>query len=130
VRVEDPGRVYNILYVDDEEINLDLFKWSFKKTFNVYVARSAKEALDILNGKKIPVVLTDYRMPGMNGILFINEIKKINPKPICLIVTAHLDTIEDVKEEDIYRVIYKPWKKEDMYDAIRSAIEYYEQNLN
>jgi len=94
------------------------------------VARSAKEALDILNGKKIPG--RAYRL--QNARYERNPVhqrdKKNKPKLICLIVTAHLDTIEDVEEEDIYRVIYKPWKKEDMYDAIRSAIEYYEQNLN
>jgi YesN/AraC family two-component response regulator len=97
-----------ILYVDDEEINLDLFKSTFKKTFNIITEKSAKEGLEILVENKIFLVVTDYRMPNMNGVKFIEEIEKESPDKICIIVTGFSDSINEVKEDLVYKLVLKP----------------------
>ncbi len=68
-----------ILYVDDEQTNLVLFEYSFKDLYNVITANSGEEGLLKLKDYKddIIVVISDMRMPKMNGIEFIIEARKI-----------------------------------------------------
>ena len=112
-----------ILYVDDEEINLELFKLSFRNHFDIVTAKSAKEGLRILREQQIPLVVTDYKMPEMDGIKFIEEIKKEDPEIVCLIVTGFVDVVISGKEELIFDMILKPWKKEDVRNKILSGLE-------
>ncbi len=112
-----------ILYVDDEEINLELFKLSFRNHFEIVTAKSAKEGLKILKGKQIPLVVTDYKMPEMDGIKFIEEIKREDPDIICLIVTGFVDVVISGKEELIFDMILKPWKKEEVRNKIIAGLE-------
>ena len=112
-----------ILYVDDEEINLELFKLSFRNHFDIITAKSAKEGLRILKEQQIPLVVTDYKMPEMDGIKFIEEIKREDPEIVCLIVTGFVDVVISGKEELIFDMILKPWKKEDVRDKILAGLE-------
>ncbi len=79
-----------ILYVDDEEINLILFESTFSKKYNVIGAASPKEALDILKKNKndISVVISDMRMPEMNGVQFIKKAKKHYSEKYYFILTG------------------------------------------
>lgn len=112
-----------ILYVDDEEINLELFKLSFRNHFEIVTAKSAREGLKILKEKHIPLVVTDYKMPEMDGIKFIEEIKRDDPDIICLIVTGFVDVVISGKEELIFDMILKPWKKEEVRNKIIAGLE-------
>lgn len=114
-----------ILYVDDEEINLDLFKYTFKKSFEVLTAISANEGLKLLSANDIPVIITDYKMPGMDGIQFIEEIKKITPERICIILTGFIESIVKGKENLIFDVLVKPWENEKILKVINAAFEKY-----
>ena len=112
-----------ILYVDDEEINLELFKLSFRNHFDIVTAKSAREGLQILKEQQIPLVVTDYKMPEMDGIKFIEEIKKEDPDIVCLIVTGFIDVVISGKEDLIFDMILKPWKKEDVRNKILAGLE-------
>ena len=112
-----------ILYVDDEEINLELFKLSFRNHFDIVTAKSAREGLQILREQQIPLVVTDYKMPEMDGIKFIEEIKKEDPDIVCLIVTGFIDVVINGKEDLIFDMILKPWKKEDVRNKILAGLE-------
>jgi two-component system response regulator (stage 0 sporulation protein F) len=64
----------NLLYVDDESINLEMFKMTFKRIFNVYTAESGDKGLEILrNTEGINVVISDMKMPSMTGLEFIQR---------------------------------------------------------
>ncbi len=66
-----------LLYIDDEDINLFLFEKTFRKDFEVYTASSGKEGLKILQEHPdIKTVISDMRMPVMNGLEFIKEANK------------------------------------------------------
>ncbi|MEK6783346.1 MAG: response regulator [Bacteroidota bacterium] len=67
-----------ILYVDDEDINLFLFERSLSSTYKVLTAKSGEEGLRILgeSSDEIVMVITDMRMPGMDGLLFIRKAKE------------------------------------------------------
>lgn len=117
-----------ILYVDDEEINLDLFRWTFKNQFNVLTALSAREGLLILKSHDIPVVITDFKMPEMNGIQFIEAIKKNSPEKICIILTGFLELVMKDKENLVFNVLAKPWEKKELHQVIQSGFESYQKS--
>lgn len=126
----------SVLYVDDEEHNLKSFKASFRRDFEIHLALSGKEGLEILKEKDINVILTDQRMPEMTGIQFLIEADKVNPEPIRILVTGYSDinaVIDSINKGEIYRYISKPWNEEELKQTILSAFEVYDlrrQNKN
>jgi CheY-like chemotaxis protein len=69
-----------ILYVDDEHINLELFKINFRNDYQVLTADSAQKGLELISSDAVNVVISDLKMPGMNGIEFIERIKQNPPR--------------------------------------------------
>jgi CheY-like chemotaxis protein len=66
-----------ILYVDDESINLRLFKISFKDNCDITTAQSGEDGLKLLeDSHHFDIIISDQRMPGMNGTQFMIEAKK------------------------------------------------------
>lgn len=115
-----------VLYVDDEVINLELFKINFRNDYSIVVADSAQKGLEVLKNEDIKVIISDLKMPHMNGIDFIERIKKENPEKICILLTAFMESeamLRAINEELVYRYIMKPWKKDELRDIIDSAFK-------
>jgi YesN/AraC family two-component response regulator len=116
-----------ILYVDDEEINLMFFALNFKRDFEVITTPSPLEALKMLNeDKSIRLLVTDFRMPVMNGIELIKAVKEIDPGKICIIVTGFLRQHLELDTESqslVHSFILKPWKKEELKKIFNSVFE-------
>lgn len=66
----------NVLYVDDEVNNLNSFKATFRRNFNITTSETVDEALKILEQEAIHVILSDQRMPKMTGIEFLKAFKR------------------------------------------------------
>ncbi|MDZ7845748.1 MAG: response regulator [Owenweeksia sp.] len=112
----------SVLYVDDEAHNLKSFKASFRRDYNVFTAESGQEGLEIFNNEDINVILTDQRMPGMTGIEFLVEVKKIDSEPMRILVTGFTDinaVIDSINRGQVYRYLTKPWQEEDLKNTIR-----------
>lgn len=113
-----------VLYVDDEPINLNIFEISFKRDFIIYPSESAVDALDIFEKEEIDVVVSDFKMPNMNGIEFIKEIKKKKPEINCILLTAYYDPgmfdDPDIKSI-VFKSVQKPFKKNEMKELIQKA---------
>lgn len=113
-----------VLYVDDEPINLNIFELSFKRDFIIYRSESPIEALTIFENEEIDVIVSDLKMPQMNGIEFIREIKKKNPNIKCILLTAYYDP-EMFRNPDIQSVVYKtvvkPFKKNELKILLQEA---------
>lgn len=122
-----------ILYVDDEIINLELFKINFEDDFHVLTAESGLEGLEIIEkNQDIFVIISDLKMPGMNGLDFISKAKHINPDFICIMLTAFAETdvmLKAINEELIYRYLLKPWNRKELLNIINTAFQKY-QKLN
>ena len=87
-----------ILYVDDEEINLKLFKLNFSKKFDVLMASDGYKGLEVLaHNRDIKVVVSDMRMPGLTGLEFIEEAKQDYDHILFFILTGY-DISEAIKE--------------------------------
>ncbi len=114
----------NIIYVDDEPINLELFKINFKHDYQVSTALSAVEGLKIIEEQNIMVVISDLRMPEMNGLEFIEHIKGRWPHKVCMLLTAYIESdvmLKAINQELIFRYITKPWRKDEVHRIIEAA---------
>ncbi|KAF1073700.1 response regulator [Methanogenium sp. MK-MG] len=80
----------SILYVDDEEVLLDLTKIYLERTgtFSVDTASSASEGLELIQTKAYSAIVSDYEMPGMNGIEFLQAVRKHSPALPFIIFTG------------------------------------------
>ncbi len=118
----------NVLYIDDEENNLNAFKAVFRREFNVFVAESAKEGLKIIDENEIEVILSDQRMPEMTGVDFFESILENHADAMRVLVTGYSDintVIEAINKGQVYRYVAKPWCNEDLSILIKQAFEVY-----
>ena len=116
---------YNILYVDDEENNLNSFRAALRRDYNVFTALSGEEGMEILSKNDIHVVVTDQRMPHMTGVQFLQRIPG-DQDNIRIILTGFTDMesiIEAINTGKIYRYIKKPWDKDELKITIDNAVE-------
>jgi signal transduction histidine kinase/AraC-like DNA-binding protein len=123
-----------ILYVDDEEDNLTVFNSTFRRDYEVHLASSGEEGIEIMKKHKIHLVITDQRMPGMTGIQFLEKIIPDYPDCIRMILTGFSDIeaiIQAINTGRVYRYITKPWNKQELKINIDKGLETYnlrEQN--
>ena len=83
-------KTINVLYVDDEVNNLEAFRATFRRDFNVFTAISAKEAEGILDAENdIHILITDQRMPLKSGTELLAESVRKYPYQIRILLTAH-----------------------------------------
>jgi response regulator RpfG family c-di-GMP phosphodiesterase len=118
----------NLLLVDDEENILRSLKRILRKEpYDISTATSGEEALALLNEQKFDLVISDARMPGMDGPTLLSEIKKKWPWCIRILLTGYADinsTIKAINEGQIYRYISKPWDDEELKLVIRQALAF------
>lgn len=118
---------YNILYIDDEESNLRIFKNTFRRDFNIFLASSAQEGIEILRRSKIDVVITDQRMPGKTGVELLKEIHELFPEipPHRLMLSGYAapcDIDTAFKEYGLFKFISKPWEADELREIILNVI--------
>ena len=117
--------VFNVLYVDDEENNLNSFRAALRRNYNVFTALSGEEGMEVLTKNDIHVVVTDQRMPNMTGVQFLQHIPG-DQDNIRIILTGFSDMesiIEAINTGKVYRYITKPWDKDELKITIDNAIE-------
>lgn len=123
-----------LLIVDDEENILHSLRRLFRREpYEVLLAHSAQEGLDILNTEKISVILSDQRMPGMVGSEFFKIVKKTYPNTIRIIMSGYteLDSITSaINDGAVYKFLLKPWDDEKLLNHIREAFAHQELKIN
>lgn len=116
-----------VLYVDDEPINLELFKLNFENIFEVELADSGTLGISLAIDKNIPVVVSDLKMPGMNGIEMIDKIKLNSPETVCILLSAYFESEAKkmgLNKEQIFKYITKPWRRDTLLSIINEAFEH------
>lgn len=112
--------------MDDEEINLELLQLSFMNELDVSIATTAREGLEILESNPdIQVVISDLKMPVMNGLDFIKQVKQKNHERVCMLLTGFMESevmMEGFNKELIFRYLVKPWRKSELLGTIQEAI--------
>ena len=115
-----------ILVVDDEEQMRDLLaKVLERKGYQVSVCGDGTEALALLEREPADLVVTDVRMPGLNGMEALRAIKELNPEIVVLIMTAFgsIDQAVQAVKEGAYDYINKPFKIDEILLTIEKALE-------
>ena len=123
-----PDEKIKILYVDDEENNLQAFKATFRRDYKIFLAISAKEGEEILAREDIDLIITDQRMPEKTGVEFLESIIPIHPKPIRLLLTGYTDiqaVIDAINKGQVYHYLTKPWEEDYLRTVIKNAFEVY-----
>ncbi len=121
-----------ILYIDDEEHNLQSFKATFRRLYSVRTAISAAEALRILEKEEIHIIISDHRMPEITGVQFFKQIQNKYPDPIRILLTGYTDMeslAEAINEGHIYRYLTKPWNELELNNSIINAYESYQNRV-
>jgi two-component system, sensor histidine kinase and response regulator len=118
-----------VLYIDDEQNNLNGFKATFRFDYSVLLAINTKQAYEHLKANPdISVVLCDQRMPDMTGSKFFEEMRETYPEPVRMLITGYADiesVIDAVNRGHIFRYIKKPWTDTDIRSAIEEANKFY-----
>ena len=118
-----------ILFVDDESFILSsINRFLRKEQYNKLYAENGLQALDLINSNNVSIVVSDLRMPEMNGLELISEVKKRNPDIVRLILSGSQDIdpiIESINTGEVFRFIPKPVDPPEFKQILNDAIDYY-----
>ncbi len=111
-----------LIYLDDEELNLLMFREMFRKDFDIYTTTSAEEALEYIQKNGVDLVVTDQLMPVMTGVEFLKMlVEAIENPPKRVMVSGYTQEGEVTKalESNLLDIfVKKPWT----YDGLKSVI--------
>ena len=118
---------FTILCVDDEPNILSALRRLFRpQGYAVRVANGGVEGLAVLDAEQVDLIISDMRMPGMDGAAFLAEARKRQPDAVRLLLTGYADmgsTIDAINGGQIARYISKPWNDQDVLLTVREALE-------
>lgn len=121
---------HHILLVDDErDIQSFLEDLLTNRGYRISKASSGQEALTLLKNDAPDLILSDYRMPDMDGIALLKAAQKICPEAIRVLMTAYGDlkvAMEAINEASVYKFITKPWNNNDLLLTIQRALEHHD----
>ncbi len=116
-----------ILVVDDEPDNLDLLYRTFFRDYKVLRAESGPEALEILEKSGlVAVIISDQRMPRMNGTEFLSLTAKKYPDTIRILLTGYTDLedlVEAINSGKVFKYLTKPWKDQELKALVKQAVD-------
>jgi len=125
-----------ILLVDDEinvihALQRDIRKCSGSEEFRVETFTDARLALERCKEVPFDIVISDYRMPDMNGVEFLRAYRQIQADSVRIVLSAstEFDTLMSaINQAEVFRYIAKPWNLDDVKDIIRLALERRDQS--
>jgi two-component system, probable response regulator PhcQ len=121
-----------VLVVDDEVSFLNsMQRYLRNEPYQVLTAENGKIALELLQENEVFFVLTDYRMPGMDGLTLLREIRLAHPHIITAMLTAVQDiqlAMEAVNNLGVHKFFLKPINGEEILTALRTAAAFIENN--
>lgn len=127
----DSHKKHSILFVDDEESILNSIKRGLHgQPYQMYFATSGPAALEIIEENDISVVISDMRMPGMDGLELLKIVNEKYPDTVRIVLTgySHISLLMlAINSGQVYRYLTKPWKMEEEFlVAIQDAVRYHE----
>ncbi|MDD2335713.1 MAG: response regulator [Geobacteraceae bacterium] len=121
-----------ILFIDDEaNILRSLERVFIDDEYEILTARSVSQALEILsNLSPVQVVVSDYRMPQMNGVELLRTVREKWPETVRAVLSGYADTeaiVSAINDGQIYRFIPKPWNDTELRMTIATAVKQYQR---
>lgn len=120
-----------LLLVDDDKNNLRALQRVLRhEGYDIQTATSPERGLEILANTRASVIVSEQRMPGMNGAEFLSRVKKLYPETVRIVLSGFTDlatVTAAVNEGAIYKFLTKPWEDDALREDIRQAFHRYEQ---
>ncbi|NLI29936.1 MAG: response regulator [Nitrospiraceae bacterium] len=124
------NRPVKILCVDDEQNVLNALRRLFlDDDYVILTANSGPDGLALQETEQAQVIISDYRMPSMNGVEFLREVNKKWPDTVRIVLSGYADTsaiVSAINEGQIYKFIPKPWNDDELKVTIANAVERYD----
>jgi len=117
---------HRILIVDDELSILNSLRRLFRpKGYEITIAQSGDEAVDILETERFSMIISDQRMPGMTGAELLQKASEMQPQMIRIMLTGYSDiqaAMSAINDGKVYRFLSKPWKNEALLEIVAEAL--------
>jgi two-component system, probable response regulator PhcQ len=118
---------HTILIVDDEDMILKSICRALRnEDYRILTETNGEKGLALLKDHEVHLVISDQKMPGMNGIDFLMQIKKDYPQILTIMLTGNAEieiAMNAINEAGVYKFILKPWNDNNLKVAIRRALE-------
>jgi two-component system, probable response regulator PhcQ len=118
---------HTVLIVDDEEMMLkSIYRALRDEDYQILTAQSGEKGLTILKDHDVHLVISDHKMPGMNGIDFLKYVKRDYPHTLTIMMTGNAEieiAMNAINEAGVYKFILKPWDDNNLKVTIRRALE-------
>lgn len=119
-------RNITVLYVDDEALARKYFASAIESEYKVLTALSVKGALDVLAATHgaVDIIVTDYRMPGHNGVELLRRVREEYPHIVSILLTAFADKevlLDTINRGEVFRILEKPMQREQARAVLREA---------
>jgi DNA-binding NtrC family response regulator len=117
-----------ILLLDDETNILRALKRCLRHSdWEIETFESPEQACKAAQSRVYDLFISDYKMPGTNGIEFLQQTKQWQPTAQRILLTGQADlnsAVKAVNEAEIFRLLFKPWNDVELIDSVRKALEY------
>ena len=124
---------YKVLIVDDEPDNLALLYRTLRGRYEIEKSTSPLAALEMLKKNDFHCILSDHKMPEMDGVEFLKRCSEISPDSMRLLVTAYSDAgilIDAINYAKIYRYIKKPYNPDELLLVVQNALDYMQLKMD
>jgi len=116
-----------ILFVDDEANILSSLRRLFRpQGYRILIAEGGAQGLEIMANEQVDLVVSDMRMPEMNGAQFLEKVRADWPDTVRILLTGYAeigDTIAAINKGQIYRYVSKPWDDNDITLIVKHALQ-------
>lgn len=135
----EPKPQHTVLLVDDEPNNLNVLKSILGNRYHILLANDGQEALDqvrtMSQPEQLALVITDQRMPRLTGVQLCEQLCRVAPDTMRIIVTGYIDVdaiVDSINRAHIFQFVIKPFDREEFELTVQQAIEAFQgkQKLN
>jgi len=124
-----------VIFVDDEDKTVKYFERIFGTEFRIIGTTEPESVLDIIadHPREIAVVISDQRMPKINGVDLLSAVKEKNSNIIRILTTAYADlddNIAAINKSNVFSYLTKPWDIQQVFQTLRHALHEYSNRLN
>ena len=113
-----------ILVVDDERIVLESCRRVLGERYDVSLAKSADEAMELMSREPLSLILLDIKMPGMDGMRLMRQVKEKWPEIPVIIMSGYVtnETMQEVAKTDAATFLAKPFTPDELVQAVQQVI--------